>query len=277
MQEYLLDMKVISHSEACSYWACQKKWWLTYIKGIKPTSIHLDFGSMAHKVLETRELPDEILYPDLKEAFNITSWKNYFTNIFEILDEMLSDYEVLDRELKITHANVVGVIDLVLKHKQTGEILLLDYKFKSAPMTYEDLFLDEQLKIYAKLYSAEKWLSVEDISVGYVNIPKTEIKEPKLLKNGSLSKDKSQMTTKKKYLDAIKKHNLNESDYEDILKDLECKPYISIIKSSVDEKVVDKIFENLHNTIKSIESGIVLECMSQNICKNCDYKHICKY
>ena len=269
-------MKTISHSEACTYWDCQKKWFLRYIKDIKFSSIHLDFGAMAHKTLETRIIPDEILYQDLKQAFNIISWKNYFTNIFKQLDELLCDYEILDKELKIVYDKVVGVIDLVLRHKQTKRIMLLDYKFKSTPMTYEDLFLDEQLKIYAKLYSAEKWENIDNIDIGYLNIPKTELSKPKILKNGSLSKDKTQNTTKELYLQTIKELNLNENDYIDILKDLESKEYITLIKTSVDESSIPKIFNNLHKTIDSINAGFVLECMSQHICKTCEYKDVCK-
>lgn len=267
----------ISHSEASSYWQCQKKWWLQYVKKIKISTPHLEFGEMAHKALETREIPDEFLYGNLKETFDITSWKGYFTNIYSYLDKLLADYDIIDRELKLKFNNVVGVIDLVLKHKTTGKILLLDYKFKSTPMTYEDLFLDEQLKIYAKLYSAEKWIDISEIDVGYINIPKQEIKEPKILKNGSLSKDKSQCTTYEKYLSCIHKLKLNPADYNDILTDLQAKPYITIIKSSVDENIVNKVFENLNNTLKSINSGFVLENMSQFICSNCDYKKYCKY
>lgn len=231
---------------------------------------------MAHKVLETRDIPDEILYPELKQAFNISSWENYFTNIFKQLDELLLDYEILSKELKLICDNVVGVIDLVARNKKTGRILLLDYKFKSVPMTYEDLFLDEQLKIYAKLYASEKWEDINNIDVGYLNIPKSELSKPKILKNGSLSKDKTQNTTKQLYLETIKELGLNESDYLDILKDLEHKEYITLVQSSVDEETINDIFKNLHNTIKSIESGFVLECMSQNKCKDCDYKHVCK-
>lgn len=269
-------MKHISHSEACTYWECQKKWYLKYVKGFRLSSIHLEFGSMAHQVLETRIIPDEILYPELKQAFNISSWNDYFNNIFTTLDELLKDYDVLAKELKLEYNKIVGVIDLVLKHKETGKIMLFDYKFKSVPMSYEDLFLDEQLKIYAKLYSQHAWEDIDNIYVGYINIPKSEISKPKVLKNGTISKDKSQNTTKKLYLETIKELGLNEEDYVDILSELENKKYITIIQSSVDEESINKVVANLHNTLKSIESGFILESMSQNICKNCDYKDLCK-
>ena len=147
-------MEKISHSEACTYWSCQKKWKLRYKDGIVISTPHLEFGSIAHKALETREIPDEILYPELKEMFNITSWKEYFEHIFKDLYYKFKDYDIVGKEIKITHDKVVGMIDLALKHKTNGTILLLDYKFKANPMSYEDLQLDEQLKIYAKLYAS---------------------------------------------------------------------------------------------------------------------------
>jgi CRISPR/Cas system-associated exonuclease Cas4 (RecB family) len=269
-------MEKISHSEACTYWSCQKKWKLRYKDGIVISTPHLEFGSIAHKALETREIPDEILYPELKEMFNITSWKEYFEHIFKELDSKFKDYDIVGKEIKITHDKVVGMIDLVLKHKTDGTILLLDYKFKANPMSYEDLQLDEQLKIYAKLYASEFWEDINNIYVGYVNIPKTQLTKPKVLKNGSLSKDKSQNTTRELYLEAIAEQGLKKSDYADILLDLESKEYITTVISSVDENEVSKIFTNLHNTIDSINAGFILETMSSHVCKNCEYKQFCK-
>ena len=60
---------MVSHSEITTYLDCQKKWELQYIKGLKVDNIHLQFGSMGHKVLETRVIPDESLYPELKDKF----------------------------------------------------------------------------------------------------------------------------------------------------------------------------------------------------------------
>ena len=113
--------KKVSHSEITTYVDCQKKWELQYLKGLKVDNIHFQFGSMAHKVMETRQIPDEELYQDLKEAFGITSWKNYFTSILEELDERMSDYEMLHQEYRVESEEMVGVIDVVWKHKETGK------------------------------------------------------------------------------------------------------------------------------------------------------------
>ena len=90
-----------------------------------------------------------------------------------------------------------------------------------------------------------------------------------------MSKDKTQNTTKQLYLETIKELGLNESDYLDILKDLEHKEYITIINSSANEDNIKPVFDNLHNTIKSINAGYILENMSSNKCKDCEYKKKC--
>ena len=270
-------MRDISISEALCYWDCQKKWDLAYNKKIKKSSKYLEFGSMAHKVLETRKIPEEMLYPDLKEAFGISSWKNYFENIFKNLDDFLKDYDVLEREKYIKFNNIKGVIDVVCKHKDTGQIYLYDYKFKSEPNSYEDLFLNSQLKIYAYLYSSVKWTSYDDIYVGYISIPRIELKPPETLKNGSLSKAKTQNTSYDLYKKTIEEKGLKIEDYVDILETLKTKQYISEIHSSVNEEDINKLISDMNFVLKDMDKGYVLEPHDSRKCKSCEYLKECKY
>ena len=121
---------------------------------------------MGHKVLETRIIPDETLYPELKEAFGITSWKDYFTNIFDELDDYFKDYEILHKEYKVESEEMVGVIDVVWRHKTTGKILITDYKFSNSNKDTEDILLDEQMYIYAVIYANMNNLTLDDIDIG---------------------------------------------------------------------------------------------------------------
>ena len=267
----------ISHSEAVAFWDCPMKWNLIYNKKISKTNIHLEFGKMAHKALETRKIPEEYLFPELKEAFNIKSWNNYFTPIFSELDNFLKDYTILNRELYLKFGQVKGVIDLICKNNNTGEILLLDYKFKAIPNSYLDIYLDQQLSLYAYLYKGNFSVSYDNIKVGYISIPKAEYSKPELLRNGKLSKNKSQLTTKELYLQAIKEYGLDIKDYGDILKDIEDKKLLNIVISDVDENRVLKIIMNIALTISLINKGIILENFSAEKCKNCDYLKECKY
>ena len=269
-------MRQISHSEITTYLDCQKKWDLIYNKGLKVDNIHLQFGSMGHEVLETRKIPDEMLYPELKEEFGIQSWKNYFTTILNELDDYFKDYEVLHKEYRVENENIKGVIDVVWRHKITGKILITDYKFSAKNKGLEDILLDEQMYLYAMVYGTQNNLCIDDIDIGYVNIPKCEMVKPRVLKNGTLSKDKAQNTTYNLYLESINKLGLNISDYEDVLSELTNKTMINVAISQMNRDMMLRIAQNVDNVIKDMEKGYVLEkCTFQ--CKYCDFLQYCKY
>ena len=266
----------VSHSEITTYLDCQKKWDLIYNKGLKIDNVHLQFGSMGHKVLETREIPDEMLYPELKEEFGIQSWKNYFTTIFNELDEYFKDYEVLHKEYRVENEDIKGVIDVVWRHKTTGRILITDYKFSTKNKGLEDILLDEQMYLYAMVYGTNNNLSIDDIDIGYINIPKCEMTKPRVLKNGTLSKDKAQNTTYNMYVESINELGLNISDYEDILSELTNKTMINVAISQMNRDMMIRIAENVDHVIRDMEKGYVLEkCAFQ--CKYCDFLQYCKY
>lgn len=266
----------VSHSELTTYLDCQKKWDLIYNKGLKIDNIHLQFGSMGHEVLETRIIPDESLYPELKEAFGISSWNNYFTTIFNELDETFKNFEVLHKEYRVETEDIKGVIDVVWKNKTTGKILITDYKFSNKDKGQVDIWLDEQMYIYAAAYASLNNLTLDDINIGYVNIPKAEMKKPRVLKNGSLSKDKAQNTTYALYLEAIEENGLNVADYEDILSEITDKRLTSVATCNINVEMATRIMQNIDNTIKDMDKGYVLEkCTFQ--CKYCDFLEYCKY
>lgn len=266
----------VSHSEITTYLDCQKKWDLIYNKGLKIDNVHLQFGSMGHEVLETRVIPDEELYPELKEEFNISSWKNYFSRIFQELDDYFKEYEVLHREYRVETDDIKGVIDVVWKHKITGRILITDYKFSNKDKGQTDILLDEQMYIYAVAYATLNNLTLTDIDIGYINIPKCEMKKPRVLKNGALSKDKAQNTTYAMYVEAINELGLDIKDYENVLAELTGKTMCTVAISPINVDMAVRIMTNIDNTIKDMTKGFVLEkCTFQ--CKYCDFLNYCKY
>lgn len=269
-------MRQVSHSEIATYLDCQKKWELQYVKGLKVDNVHFQFGTMGHSVLETRIIPDESLYPELKIAFNISSWKNYFTKIFNELDEYFKDYDVLYREYKIETEFMKGIIDVVWRNKKTGRILITDYKFSNSDKGQEDILLDEQMYIYAVMYAHQNGLMLENIDIGYISIPKCEMDKPRVLKNGQLSKDKAQKVTYNDYLQTINEMGLNIADYEDILAELSGRTLLTIQISTINIEMAKRIMTNIDNTIKDMNKGYVLEKCTF-MCKKCDYLQYCKY
>lgn len=268
-----MDYKIVSHSEITSYLDCQKKWKLEYIDKIRVSNNHFEFGEMAHKVMETREIPDESLYPELKEAFNINSWKNYFSTILNELDAFTNDYEIVGREIKVGNNIIKGVIDLVLK--KGNKYMICDYKFSTSVKDYTDLYLDEQMYIYAYLFCEEHKISLDDIELCYINIPKVEVREPRILVNGKLSKDKGQNTTYEKYLSKIREMKLDIDDYSEVLAYLQNKKFIHIYHNFLNIDKLVEIMANIDNVIKDMNKGYILEKHSY-MCKKCPYLQICK-
>lgn len=269
-------MKQISHSEITTYLDCQKKWDLIYNQHHKIDNVHFQFGSMGHKVLETRVIPDELMYPELKEAFEITSWNEYFNQIFRELDEYFKDYEVIARELPVESPELKGVIDVVWRNKTNGRLLITDYKFSTSNKTIMDISIDEQMYIYAYLYSQQTGESLDNIDIGYISIPKCQFAEPRVLKNGTISKDKSQKTTYELYVKTIEKLGLDVKDYEDVLSDLKDKHMLNIVIDSVNKDTLIKIITNIAFVIDDMQKGYVLEKFSY-MCSKCDFVQYCKY
>ena len=268
-------MKIISHSEISTYLSCQKKWDLVYNKNIRKDSPDFQFGSMAHKVLETNVIPAEDLYPELKEHYGITSWFKYFSFIQEEINTFLADYDVLYREFPVENDVLKGIIDLVVQHKETKRIMLCDYKFTKNLKTLDDLEDDEQLYIYAYLYSQTQNIPIESIDICYISAPKANIDEPRVLRNGTLSKDKAQYTTYKMYYDKIKELNLLEEDYKDVLDYFASKPICSCIKMRIVPTKMVRVLTNINNVITDMQKGYILEKNGYD-CKYCPYYNECK-
>lgn len=266
----------ISHSEIQTFLDCQKKWHLRYHLKLKLDTIHTQFGNMAHSVLETHNIPEESLYPELKEEFGIKSWKDYFTTIINELRRRMADYNLLEQEIMLEHDYLKGKIDAVWRHKITGKYLLTDYKFSATKKDQMDLLIDQQLYVYAVLYSLEKNITLDNIEIGFITIPKTELDKPRVLSNGGLSKDKRQNTTVEAYRQAIKDLGLNEADYQDILDELAGKEIVSLEISSVSPNMIQDIFANIDHVYEEMQKGYYLEKASSFDCRRCDLFDECK-
>jgi hypothetical protein len=113
--------------------------------------------------------------------------------------------------------NLSGRIDLVLE-SDTG-IWVVDHKTAGSLYDLKGLDVDEQLTGYAYLL----WKSRGVIPTGvlYNVLVKDLPAEPKVLKSGSLSQDKSQKTVYALYQSKIQELDLDPSDYTDYLTYLE--------------------------------------------------------
>lgn len=235
-----------SNSSLNCFANCMMKYKHSYILHTEPDcppSVHLTFGTMAHEVLykagklrdESADgvlpvgeyfqvIPSEVLYPELKEAFNILNWENYFTQVIkqvaqyerecvkELIDTQSGPVEI-DREIKlsitsndmrervhkqvITDEPLVGVIDLLIRTPKYA--IILDYKFSSSTKTQDDFDMNSQLPVYALLVHHNYGIPLHNIKYGYIDIPKKAFDRPTVLTNGTLSRSKSQNVSQEMY------------------------------------------------------------------------------
>ena len=267
-------MRKISYSQLSTYTDCQMKWYLIYKLGYKFSNKHTEFGTIVHNTLETRIVPDEFNYENIREDFKIRSWQDYFGVIFEEVDNILKDYTPLYNEIVLENDNFIGVVDKILKDEDNNH-MLIDYKTTARPKTYMDIENDAQLYFYAYLYNKIKGVPLDKIKVGYMNIPKSDVATPKVLKNGTLSKAKSQKTTYNLYYKAIKENKLDVADYKDILEDLKDQELVSFVYTTINIDVLKDLLDDIQLIIKDMSKGYVLPCFGYS-CKGCDFKDECK-
>lgn len=291
-------------------------------------SPHLTFGIMAHDVLykagirrdEAEDgvisegdyspvIPSEVLYSELKEYFGIPNWEQYFKPVIKqvaeyekkILSELVRP--IVNRELKLQlepdrlyqisklHINqpLVGVIDFLAIDEFYENAVILDYKFSSERKTQSDFDMNSQLYIYALLANKEYGVPLRNIEVGYIDIPKKPIDKPIVLKNGTLSRSKSQNIPAEIYKKCViavhgndPYYNCDEGGYyEDIYHNLvNVKPaYLSTQYLDIDAyySITGDVEQTAFLIDRMVRDGLPF-CRKYDSysCKSCDMLNKCK-
>lgn len=294
-----------------------------------PPSPHLVFGAMAHEVLynagRLRDdvadnvvdndeyysvIPSEVIHSDLKKEFNIPCWETYFTAVIketakieQSLIKELQDYGHvhLRRELVMTMTpdemytyglgsigdSFKGIIDLLLYTKDYA--IIIDYKFSNSRKTQSNFDMDSQLYLYAMFVHFKYDIPLHNIKIGYIDIPKKVMDKPIVLKNGTLSRAKSQNISAELYKAAVEAihgddpvYNCEKGGYY-----YECycemksnaAAYLNI--RYVDFETYEGITRDLLNTAKFIDKinqfklGYPAKYDSYS-CANCEYITHCK-
>ena len=260
-------------------------------------------------------IPAESLYPNLKEFFNINNWLYYFrpvckqVNMYEeklIIDMLnLEDGDVcIERELKLTHtadvftkacdvvnSNIVkpftGVIDLLLLTK--NHAMIIDYKFSTSVKDQNDFDINSQLYMYAMLVHISYGIPLKNIYVGYEDIPKIPFSEPVLLKNGTLSRAKSQNVSQEIYIEAVKAIHGEEAEemlepggyYYDIVLELSFKKAAYLTYQYLNLEACPYILQDVIDIASSIDTHEkqnlpYLSRCDAYTCSKCDYLEVCK-
>lgn len=113
---------------------------------------------------------------------------------------------------------IVGKVDMIVQD-ENGYIYIVDHKTFSSPPSHELMEIDMQLTAYCYLFWKDQGILPD--AVGYNVLYKAFPEPPRVLKNGSLSKAKDQVTTPGMYRAAIAQNGLSVLDYTDYLSYLE--------------------------------------------------------
>jgi hypothetical protein len=218
---------------------------------------------------------------------------------FKVIETEMEFIVKLDEDLFMT-----GTIDLV--YEVDGKIRFMDHKTVSSINMYEEkAVMDRQISRYwwaLKMIAAgigrvkdkenDVWVTSQALKdktidgFDYNLIAKDFPKEPKVLKSGKLSTDKSQKTTANKYFDKIIELGLIIKDYQEMLDYLDSKP--NQFHSRVDVKRSDAELESaawefsytsgdIHDVKMMItENPQSIEPLTyRNITNNC--MHMCQF
>lgn len=152
--DFILDTMTWSFSRLNSFYNCQYEWYLHYVQCNKSENGFFgEYGSLIHKILEKYEKGELSLFElnqyyedhfdadvphnappnkfvDIRQSY-YEKGMDYFDNI----DLDLEKYEVLGVEKKVEFTiagkDFVGYIDLLVRDKETGEIIIIDHKSAS--------------------------------------------------------------------------------------------------------------------------------------------------
>jgi hypothetical protein len=168
-----------------------------------------------------------------------------------------------------------GRIDLIIEDEQ-GHYWIVDHKTAKKFDSVEWLALDDQCGSYA--WALQRMLGVTVRGVVYNELRKDAAHYPKVLKNGSLSKDKSQNTTLEMYVYAIKNQGLDPLDYRDILEYLGQQGNKFFRRTMVArsphelENLEERIFLE---TVEMLSEPVIYPTPGKFTCTNCEFFQPC--
>jgi len=163
----------------------------------EPPSIHLAFGDAVHATIEMA-LMDQVDMESRLNYFRARFRKNMddtmlgqpdYAHLHDFMDQgcniiaqldissILSEYDIVAVEEPLYekiygHFYFKGFIDLVLKHKQTGRYLILDWKTSTAAWVlkykFEDVIFLMQMKMYKYFWARKNNVNLSKIDVKYM-------------------------------------------------------------------------------------------------------------
>ncbi len=190
---FMIDNMTWSYTRLSSFSQCPYEWYLQYIENCSgDNNFYAEFGKYCHVILEkyaNGELGlfdlvdyyeahfDENVGVDVRDSSGERRTK-YFDlgkSYFENIDIDFDSYEILGVELKcdfkIDKYPFIGFIDLLLKEKKTGDIILIDHKSSEYPMGKRGKILKSEQEKF-KGYKRQLYLYCIQVYNDYGVFPK---------------------------------------------------------------------------------------------------------
>lgn len=207
----------------------------------------------------------------------------FFNRVLDMSIEERSFVEILDPQGEpIKNALLSGKIDMVVECEDG--VWIVDHKTLSSIPSDSALDIDDQITAYCYIY----WRTTGVMPRGgmYNVLIKDPPKPPRQLKNGSLSKDKSQRTTYDLYIREIDNLGLTGDlpEYEEILSYLEEKGWSQFyvrLKSERNMEQLANFEKHLFHEYADMDEALEFQDQlypnpSQYTCPRCPYLPICK-
>lgn len=168
-----------------------------------------------------------------------------------------------------------GRIDLIVQDDH-DRYWIWDHKTAGRFDSTEWLALDDQVGSYA--WAIQQQLGITIAGITYNELAKEVAKPPKVLKNGSLSQDKRQITTEKIYRETLAQQGLSVVGYEEYLSYLAENPRQFIRRTQVhrSQRELQIIGERiLAEAIEMLDSPSIYPTPSKFNCTGCDFFQAC--
>jgi tetratricopeptide (TPR) repeat protein len=229
----------------------------------------------------------EYWYGEYQKAANILHYYDqydkahpFFEKVLDMSIEERSFVEILDPLGKPTDGLLSGRIDMVVE-REDG-VWIVDHKTLSSAPSDSALDIDDQITAYCYIY----WRMTGVVPRGgmYNVLLKDPPKPPRVLKNGTVSKDKSQRTTYDLYVQALEEHGQDPADYTEILEYLKDKGWSQFFIRMQSERNMEQLaqFEkHLFHEYADMDEALqytdqLYPNPSQYTCPRCQYLPICK-
>lgn len=206
----------------------------------------------------------------------------FFDEIEEVSIETRSFIEILGPDGEPLPGNPLlsGKLDLIGTTKR--DTWGMDHKALASAPSDTALDIDDQITGYTYIY----WRITDTLARGFAYnvLIKDPPKPPRMLKDGSLSKDKSQRTTYDLYIQALDDLGLDHADYDEVLSFLQASGWRRYFVRIGSERNIEQLAsyeDHLWRVVRDMQQCIedpteAYPNPSQYVCPGCSVMPICK-